>query len=81
LYYDDGYKQETKIEKAELPDGYVRAVRLENGMVMQINDLLLEFEDNILYEVEPAKTWLNPFYERTGRSFTMEQINQMSNEV
>lgn len=78
MYYDDGYEQEVKVEKAELPEGYVRAVRLENGMVVQVNHLLLEFEDNILYEVEPAKSWFNPYYERTGRSFTMEQINQMN---
>lgn len=77
MYYDDGYEEFASIEKTELPEGYTRAYRLENGVVIQVNDYLLEFEDNMLYEVEPAKTWFNPVYKRTGRSFTIEQINQM----
>jgi hypothetical protein len=77
LYYDDGYEESIRIEKANSPKGCVRAHKLSNGDVINVMSILLEFEDNILYEVEEAKGLINPVYERTGRSFTPQQVNEM----
>lgn len=63
LYYDDGYE--------------VRAFRLSNGDVFTIRDLMLEFEDNILYEVREIGSGFFRKYKRTGKSFTPEKINLM----
>lgn len=79
MYYDDGYEfKNVSVEKGEKPEGYVRAYQLSNGDVVNINNLLLEFEDNILYEVVKVReTLFEPKYERTGKSFTPEQINKI----
>jgi len=77
MHYDDGYEYLPKVEKAEIPEGYTRAHMLGNGDVVQVHGLLLEFEDNILYEVKEPVGLVNPYYERTGRSFTPEQLNEM----
>jgi hypothetical protein len=88
MFYDDGYdpdKEKIKDEEfrlateSEIKEGRaVRVFKLSNGDVFQIYNLLLEFEDNILYEVVCVRdTLFEPRYERTGRSFTPEQINKM----
>lgn len=58
----------------------VRAYPLQNGDVVEINGILLEFEDNILHEViRITDTLFNPQFKRTGKIFTPEQINEMVN--
>ena len=88
MYYDDGYeellKEEElgKFEDETLGLPKVRAHKLSNGDVLQVNDLLLEFENNLLYEVKPSLEAVNPYYERTGRTYTPELLNKMlSNNI
>lgn len=78
MFYDDGYNpDEYKIVKGyEPPEGYVRAFQLSNGDVITIHNLLLEFEDTLFYEVKEPRGIVNPYFERTGRVFTMEQLNK-----
>jgi hypothetical protein len=77
MYYDDGFEQETKVKKSELPANTYRAYKLHNGDVISVNDLLLEFKDGILYQVKKVTYGCYVIYERTGRKFTPEQLNEM----
>ncbi|PES54387.1 hypothetical protein CN506_20135 [Bacillus thuringiensis] len=57
-----------------------RAYRLNNGDVITINDITLEYENETLYEVTcEGYSGLdsNPKYERTGKIFTIEETNRM----
>lgn len=55
-----------------------KAHQLHNKDVIGINDWLLEFEDNMLYEVEKV-VYDNKYvvYERTGKSYTPEEVNKI----
>jgi hypothetical protein len=75
LFYDDGYEEYVYVEKEESNIPKIRAYQLNNGDVISINDLLLEFEDNLFYEVKEPVGLVNPYFERTGRKFTIEQLN------
>lgn len=79
MYYDDGYEQEIKLEKAEMPKNAVRAYRLCNGDIFTVKDLVLQFENNILYEM--VEDGLDMFrqrkWKRTGKLFTPEQLNKL----
>jgi hypothetical protein len=56
-----------------------RLYPLQNGDVFSVNELLLEFEDGICYEVIRVRdTIYNPQFKRTGKSFTPEQINEIT---
>ncbi|MFQ3543478.1 hypothetical protein Q7A53_05280 [Halobacillus rhizosphaerae] len=71
-----------RIENSEPPKGHVRAYRLLNNDVIQVFNLLLEFENNIFYEVIEEQACFDKFgslsiYKRTGRKFTPEQLNEM----
>jgi hypothetical protein len=77
LYYDDEYEYKV-IENAEFPEGYVRAFKLSDGDVIIFNGMLLEFENNIFYAVKEGKGLINPYFERTGASFTIEELNNIS---
>ncbi|MEK4605308.1 hypothetical protein MHH42_31140 [Bacillus sp. FSL L8-0099] len=82
MYYDGYEPNRATLERCKLVEGVRRAFVLENGTVVQIGNLLLEFEDNVFHEVEPESpdNIFNPVYNRTGRRFTPEQINEMTFE-
>jgi hypothetical protein len=53
-----------------------RAVQLEDGMVISFMDVLLEYEDKKFYEVvKTSYGMFNPQYERTGKSYTIDELN------
>jgi hypothetical protein len=55
-----------------------RAYQLSNKDIVQVNDMLLEFEDNMLYEVEiVVYGGIYVVYARTGKSYTPEEINKI----
>lgn len=57
----------------------VRAYQLNNGDVFSTCNLLLEYENRVLYEViRISDAIFESRYERTGRSFTLEQITEMA---
>lgn len=84
MYYDDGYEGEIKVVRDYKSPNFARAYKLSNGDVIQINEMFVEFEDKILYEVirvaelgDLSTEFVRVTYIRTGRSFTFEQINEM----
>lgn len=76
--FDDGFENIT-LEKAILPNNYVRAYRLQNNDILTINNMVLEFEDNILYKVvdDGFDLFGQKKWKRTGKSFTPEQLNKL----
>lgn len=57
-----------------------RAYRLNNGDVITINDITLEYEDGMLYEVTSKGyngLYSNPKWERTDKVFTVEEANKI----
>lgn len=58
-------------------DDNVRAYKLSNGDVVTILNLLLEFEDDLFYEVIRRESLINPEFIRTGKVFTPNEINRL----
>ncbi|MGG1339074.1 hypothetical protein GH892_03220 [Bacillus thuringiensis] len=57
-----------------------RAYRLNNGDVITINNIMLEYGDGMLYEVTfkgYGGLYSNPKWERTDRIFTMEEASEI----
>lgn len=79
VYYDDGYEPEINVVKGEVPPNTYRAYRLCNGDIFTIENLVLEYENLILYEVieDGFDIFMQRKWKRTGKSFTPEQINKM----
>ena len=78
MFYDDGYEK-IRLKKAEMPKNSVRAYKLCNGDIITVNNLVLQFEDKVLYEM--IEDGLDVFgqqkWKRTGKSFTPEQLNNL----
>lgn len=57
-----------------------RAFRLSDGDIFQRNDLLLEYENGLFYEVviDDCDEFMQFKYKRTGKVFTADEINRMS---
>lgn len=57
---------------------YLRAFKLSNHVVISVNDTLMEYEDKMFYEVNLVIDELfNPVYERTGKTFKPEDLNNI----
>lgn len=77
LYYDDGYEHlQDNVFKID-DNQAVRVYKLSNGDIFKVNELLLEFEDNLLYEVTEKRNSVYATYIRTSRVFTPNEINNM----
>jgi len=83
MQYDDGYfelmEEESKIIKNEEGQNIVRAYKLSNGDIITCNGLLLEFENNMFYEVVQKTYLVNPIFERTGKKCSPNDLNNMFN--
>lgn len=55
-----------------------RAILLENGTVFTINNLTLEFEDSLFYEVKfnGYDEFMQTLWERTGKVFNIKEVNK-----
>lgn len=56
-----------------------RAYRLSNGDIFAIKDTTIEFEDKKFFEVveAPGDEYAYTRWERTGVSFTMDELNEL----
>lgn len=60
-----------------------RAYTLTNGTVFTVvakdKEYILEFEDNLLYEVifKGYDEWMQSIWERTGRIFTTDEVSKL----
>lgn len=60
----------------------LRVLELENGTVFTLYDkYTLMFEDNLFYEVGfggyEIPPFINPIWNKTGRIYTMEEVNEL----
>ena len=81
----DGYTK-VEFETTEVPEGYARAYRLENNDVVNICGNILEFENNLLHEVEEFSYYeyiegikvKTTTYQRTGKKLTLDQASALA---
>ncbi|MBX4152405.1 hypothetical protein [Paenibacillus lautus] len=69
-------------ESAEIPSDSIRAHRLENGTVFTVKnkifDAMLMFENKVLHEVVyKGYDEYGPVYEKTGMSYTSDELNRL----
>lgn len=76
--YSSFYENEFKFIEAEKEESDIpkyRAYKLRNFDVISLNGMLLEFEDNVLYEVIECRDGFFVQYKRTGRTYTPPEVN------
>lgn len=69
-----------------MSDNSVRAVRLENGMVINFYGMLLEWEDNLFHGVVEKPSNIHSEgnthkYVRTGLKFSTDEMTMLSKEM
>ena len=64
------------MSKYEYTGTSIRAYELVDGAVVEINGLLLEFEDGLFYEVEKGASFINPVYKRTGVKYSPSELEE-----
>lgn len=85
-YYDDGFydkKDDLTLALAEVndfPEEYIRVYKLCDGDIFSINNVFIEYENNIFYEIVYSgyvDEFYNKEYKRTGKKFTIEELNNL----
>lgn len=61
-------------------DQLVRAIQLEDGLIFEVTGINIQYDKNNFYEVEfdGYDEYMQSLWSRTGRQFTVEEINNMA---
>ncbi|MDS7057112.1 hypothetical protein NXG04_07420 [Klebsiella pneumoniae] len=67
-----------KASDGEIPENAVRAYRLQDGDVITVNGMQLQYEDGKFYKGFSVGTGFFPEFHRNGGFYTAEDLNEMS---